>query len=192
MAASDPQSPNTGGQPPRTTDADNSRRVDVTSKDSFPASDSPSWTPIVASHAPDELAGEDPATWEVKGETMQDRAREWARHAAELLDAARFEAYTIAHLTDDVLFLVGGDLQLSGRAAVREWLEHNLARAGRTTHRINSVTAEDNAIVVESEVTYVNTEGRAIKVAEACSYRLRGGRASRVHLYNSVEPRRGG
>ncbi|MEO7966202.1 MAG: hypothetical protein ABIT38_20050 [Gemmatimonadaceae bacterium] len=70
------------------------------------------------------------------------------------------------------------------RSGVQEpW---SLATAGRSTHRITAVTATDNAIVAESDVTYFREGERPVRVVEACSYRLRGDRASRVNLYTSI------
>jgi predicted phage tail protein len=108
----------------------------------------------------------------------------WAQHAVELLDARRFGAFAAAHLTDDVLFRVGAATHLSGRKAVREWLDE-CRLGGRVAHRITSVTADDDDIVLEADVTYVVAGGRTVTVPEAMSFRLRGDRASRVQVYVS-------
>lgn len=174
--------------PSRVEGDETNRLVDRASEDSFPASDPPSFSPGTSARPADTIAAEDPASWTAAGDTAQEKAREWARHAVELLDAGRFKAYTLAHLTEDVLFLVGADEQLSGHEAVLEYLERHAASAGASTHRITSITAEENSIVVESVVTYDAGDGTSAVVNEACSYRLRGERASRVSIYTSVEP----
>lgn len=192
MSPTSPESPSTptspANEPSRKTLPESSRTVDVSSDDSFPASDPPAWTPITSTASQAEVSDAVASEWKPQGETPQERARHWAQHAADLLDAGRHRAFCLAHLAEDVLFQVGADLQLSGRDAVSSWLQARTVSAGRTTHRINAVTTDGNAIVVESDVTFFAEGGATVCVAEACSYRLRGDRASRVHLYTTVNP----
>ena len=183
-----PESPNSpSGEPSRKTLPETSRLVDVSSTDSFPASDPPAWTPLTSSAPHTDTSDDAAAEWKPEGDTPHERARHWAQHAVDLLDAGSYRAYCAAHLADDVLFQVGADVQLSGREAVLSWLSALAASSGRSTHRIAAITSEDNAIVVESDVTYFAEGKEPVCVAEACSYRLRGDHASRVHLYTSVE-----
>lgn len=162
---------------------ESSRRVDLSSNDSFPASDPPAWTPVVGTTASPDETDEALTAWHPEGETPHERAMQWVQHACELIDAEHFRAFVTVHLTDDVLFQVGADLQLSGRAAVQAWLERQRAIAGKSTHRVIAVTVEDNTVISEADVTYVREGEPPVHVAEACSYRLRGQEAARVQLY---------
>jgi hypothetical protein len=178
---------NASTEPKQKLDVEQTRLVDRSSKDSFPASDPPSWTPVVAPRAPADVSDAEAEEWRPVGTSIADRAMNWAQHAVELLDAGRFGAFTVAHLTDDVLFRVGAATHLSGRKAVRAWLE-DCRVGGRVAHHITSVTADDDDIVLEADVSYVIAGGRTITVPEAMSFRLRGDRASRVQVYVSPPP----
>lgn len=192
MKPLDPRDPNTtpnaAQEPSKKTLPETSRLVDRSSKDSFPASDPPAWTPVIAPASASNLSDEEGAAWHAEGETAHERAMHWAQHAVDLLDAGHYRAFCWAHLTDDVLFHIGADQQLSGREAVQQWLETSLATAGKSTHRLTAITAGDNAIVAEADVTFFREGKKPQRVVEACSYRLRGERASRVHLYTTVAP----
>ena len=191
MSPTSPESPSSptspSNEPSRKTLPESSRMVDVSSDESFPASDPPAWTPITSTAPQADVSDSEASEWKPQGETPHERAQHWAQHAADLLDAGRHSAFCAAHLAEDVLFRVGADLQLSGRDAVGSWLQARSASAGRSTHRINAVTSEGNAIVVEADVTYFPEGGTPVCVAEACSYRVRGDHESRVQLYTTLD-----
>lgn len=169
---------------PKKADVDPAAMVDRTLKDSFPASDPPGWTPIVATSAPADLSDGEAESWHPLGNSTIEWAMGWAQHAVELLDACLFSAFTLAHLTDDVQFRVGAGVHLSGRKAVCAWFEESRA-FGLIAHRITSITADEDDIVIESDVSYLGADGKTVTLPQAMSCKLRGDRASRIQIYGA-------
>jgi ketosteroid isomerase-like protein len=155
--------------------------VGEASRQSFPASDAPAWTPLAGAGTaakPVDLAAiiaDDDAT------PLQ-RARARAESLFGALEARDADG-VLALLSDDVTLRIAQHPALVGQVAVREWLDTHLADLKRLAHSITDVRGDEDAIIAEAEVSVVRSDGRSATVPAALSLRLRGDRITRAQWY---------
>ncbi|MEO7520874.1 MAG: nuclear transport factor 2 family protein [Gemmatimonas sp.] len=156
------------------------RVVEQASRESFPASDPPSFTPSRTGKASRER--DDVPLLPV--DESRDAAREWAERICSALDHADIDA-VVSMLTEDAMVRVGSAGLLVGRDAARSWLQHYLPSLGSTIHHITDVRVDGDAVFVEAEVNVRSHDGIKVMRPEAISVRLRQGAASRLIVYGA-------
>lgn len=170
-SATPPASP----QPVRT-----ERVVEQASRESFPASDPPSFTPSRTGKATRDV---DDVPLTPLDQSRVD-AREWAERMCTAMDKADVDAI-VGMLTEDAMVRVGSAGLLVGRDAARNWLQQYLPSLGSTIHRITDVRVDGDAVFAEAEVDVRSHDGLKVMRPEAISVRLRQGFASRLIVYGA-------
>lgn len=152
------------------------RHVEAASRESFPASDSPSWTPLAATG---ELRAGDLSDM---GDDPRTQGRAVAQRLFQSLEARDADA-VLALMAEDATLRIAGAAPLVGHVAVREWIETHVVGLRTLRHSITDVRADDEFVLAEAEVTVVRADGAATTQPAALSVRLRGGRIVRGQWY---------
>lgn len=167
--------PESTSQPVRT-----ERVVEQASRESFPASDPPSFTPTRPGRA-DNRPDDEPL---VQQSAEHISAREWADNMCKAMDARDADGVA-ALVTVDAAVRVGSAKLLVGRENARKWLGKYLDALGDTDHHLVDVRADKDAVFIESEVNVRTADGVKLMRPEAISARLRQGLASRLTIYGA-------
>lgn len=156
------------------------RVVEQASRESFPASDPPAFTPA-RSGKPSRQTDDVPLA---PVDDLRESARAWADRICAALDSGDADAIA-GMLTEDAAIRVGSAGLLVGRNAAREWLDQYLPALGTTDHHIIDVRVDGDAVFIEAEVNVRGHDGHKVMRPEAISVRLRQGSASRLIVYGA-------
>lgn len=161
------------------------RIVEQASRESFPASDPPSYTPSRSGGV--DRQHDDVPLMPVNDDRIA--ARSWGESLCAALDTGDVDAIS-GMLTADAMVRIGSASQLVGRDSAREWMSQYLHALGDTIHKIIDVRVDGDAVFIEAEVNVRTHDGVKLMRPEAISARLRDGLASRMIVYGapSVEP----
>ena len=175
MSEEEEVKPDSPSQPVRT-----ERVVEQASRESFPASDPPSFTPTRSGGA-DNRPDDEPL---VDESPEQLNARDWADSMCKAMDARDADGVA-ALVTADAAVRVGSAKLLVGRENARKWLGSYLDSLGDTVHHLVDVRCDKDAVFIESEVNVRTADGVKLMRPEAISARLRQGLASRLTIYGA-------
>ncbi len=150
------------------------RNVDAASRESFPASDAPAWTPLAAT-------GAAPRADRAPGEP--DAAAPAALQAMLTALESRDPDRCLALLADDATVRIGHAPPLVGRAAVRDWLAAHVAPLVQLRHSVLDVRGDADGAIAEADFTLRRADGASATVPVAVSAHRRGDRLVRLQWY---------
>jgi ketosteroid isomerase-like protein len=154
------------------------RVVEQASRESFPASDPPAFTPARPGRA-DRQADDVPL---LAHDEHREQARAWAERLCVAFDDCDAEAIA-GMLAEDAVVRVGQAPLLVGRETARRWLASYLDAVGSAVHHLVDVRIDGDAVVIESEVNVRTADGVKMMCPEAISVRMRRDVASRLTVY---------
>lgn len=180
MSATEDSSTTEPLRPPRT-----ERVVEQASRESFPASDPPSYTPSRSGRV-DRKHDDVPL---MPADDARAEARVWGEALCTAMDSCDADAIA-ALLAVDAMVRIGSAELLVGRDAAHAWMSRYLRSLGSTVHHVTDIRVDGDALFIEAEVNVRTHDGVKLMRPEAISARLRDGRASRLIVYGapSVEP----
>jgi len=162
-------------RPPRT-----ERVVEQASRESFPASDPPSYTPARSGRV-DRQLDDVPL---MPTDDARAEGRVWGEALCKAMDSCDADAIA-SMLAIDAMVRIGSAEQLVGRDAAHAWLSRYLESLGSTSHHVTDIRVDGDALFVEAEVNVRTHDDVKLMRPEAISARLRDGLASRLIVYGA-------
>lgn len=104
--------------------------------------------------------------------------------AVDAKDTERF----LGFLTAEASFRFGSAPTVQGREAIREAVDGFFSTIAGCHHELASITAEDNVVFCEGEVTYTRHNGTEISLPFANVFELNGELISAYKIYADAGP----
>jgi ketosteroid isomerase-like protein len=112
---------------------------------------------------------------------------DWVRDYYATVDSMNMERY-LAYHTDDVRFRFGSTPTTTGKAPVKEGLDHLWAGLEGMRHQMTGVWIVDNVAIVEADITYTRKDGKSVVLPAVTVLRTEGDLINDVRVNMDINP----